>query len=138
MGGRAVEVSEELWEVIEPLLPEPPPRRYQNAGRKRIDDRKALTAILFVLQSGIPWEMLPKEMGCSGMTAWRRLKFWQDAGVWEQLHQTLLGRLRSVDGIDFSRVVVDSSSIKAVAGGEKNRPQSNGSRQIRHQASPAH
>ena len=62
-------VSDELWEIVQPLLPAPKPRRFRNPGRKRLDDRKALTGILFVLKSGIPWEMLPQEMGCgSGMT----------------------------------------------------------------------
>ena len=50
-------VTDELWEVIEPLLPEEPPK--PNDGRPRIDVRTALTGILFVLKSGIPWEMLP-------------------------------------------------------------------------------
>ena len=71
-------LSDELWALIEPLLPAPKPRRYRYPGRKPIDSRKALTGILFVLKSGIPWEMLPQEMGCgSGMTCWRRLRDWQ-------------------------------------------------------------
>src|SRR5688572_17656574 len=66
-------VTDELWETIEPLLPPEPPK--PQGGRPRIDDRAALTGIVFVLKSGIPWEMLPQEMGCgSGMTCWRRLK----------------------------------------------------------------
>jgi transposase len=77
-------VTDELWETIEPLLPPEPPK--PEGGRPRIDGRAALTGIVFVLKSGIPWEMLPKEMGCdSGMTCWRRLKEWQEAGVWEKL-----------------------------------------------------
>src|SRR3954464_11649669 len=77
-------VSDELWELIEPLLPKVK-RRYRYAGRKRLDDRKVLTGILFVLQTGIPWEYLPQELGCgSGMTCWRRLKEWQEQGEWER------------------------------------------------------
>ena len=53
-------VSDELWEMLQPLLPPAKPRRFRYPGRKRIDDRKALTGIFFVLQSGIPWEMLPR------------------------------------------------------------------------------
>ena len=75
-------VTDELWDVVEPLLPQEPPK--PKGGRPRIDNRAALTGILFVLKSGIPWEMLPQEMGCgSGMTCWRRLKEWHEAGVWE-------------------------------------------------------
>jgi transposase len=85
-------VSDKLWEVVEPLLPEEPPK--PKGGRPRIDDRATLTGIVFVLKSGIPWEMLPKEMACrSEMTCWRRLKEWQEAGVWEMLHRVLLERL---------------------------------------------
>jgi transposase len=61
-------VSDELWQIIEPLLPEEPPKKPQG-GRPRIDNRAALTGIVFVLKSGIPWEMLPHEMSCgSGIT----------------------------------------------------------------------
>src|SRR5215207_6159585 len=73
-------VTDELWQTIEPLLPPEPPK--PQGGRPRIDDRAALTGIVFVLKSGIPWEMLPQEMGCgSGMTCWRRLREWQEARV---------------------------------------------------------
>ncbi len=130
-------VSDELWEIVQPLLPAPKPRRFRNPGRQRIDDRKALTGILFVLKSGIPpyqvrgrlWEMLPQEMGCgSGMTCWRRLRDWQQAGVWAKLHETLLSRLHGADQLDWSRACVDSASVRAVGGGEKDRPQSYGPR----------
>ena len=84
-------VSDELWAVVAPLLPARPPR--PKGGRPPVDDRAALTGILFVLRSGIPWEMLPQEMGCgSGMTCWRRLRDWQAAGVWERLDHVLLDR----------------------------------------------
>ena len=73
-------LPDELWKRIEPLLPPHPPR--PKGGRPPLDDRKALTGILFVLKTGIQWEYLPKEMGCgSGMTCWRRLRDWTQAGV---------------------------------------------------------
>lgn len=82
-------VPDDLWHRIEPLLPEEPPK--PKGGRPRIPDRACLTGIIFVLRSGIPWEMLPAEMGCgSGMTCWRRLRDWQEIGVWDRLHRTLL------------------------------------------------
>ena len=111
-------VTDELWETIEPLLPPQPPK--PQGGRPRIDDRAALTGIVFVLKSGIPWEMLPREMGCgSGMTCWRRLKEWQEAGVWERLHLVLLNRLGEADQIDWERASLDSASIPAKRGGQK-------------------
>jgi len=113
-------LDDALWEMVEPLLPPPKPRRFRYPGRKRLDDRKVLTGILFVLRTGIPWEYLPKEMGCgSGMTCWRRLRDWQEAGVWEKIHRVFLAKLRQGDRIDWSRAVVDSASIRAVFGGRK-------------------
>ena len=111
-------VTDELWETIESLLPPEPPK--PQGGRPPIDDRAALTGIVFVLKSGIPWEMLPQEMGCgSGMTCWRRLKEWQEAGVWEKLHRVLLERLGEADQIDWERASLDSASIPAKRGAQK-------------------
>ena len=118
-------VSDELWAVVQPLLPAPKPRRFPYSGRQRIDGSRALTGILFVPKSGIPWELLPQEMGCGpGMTCWRRLQEWQAAGVWQRLHETLLSRLQEAEGLDWSRACVDSAPLRAVGGGGKNRPQS--------------
>jgi transposase len=112
-------VDDELWKLIAPLLPQRK-RRRQHAGRRPLCDRKALSGILFVLRSGIPWNMLPQEMGCgSGMTCWRRLRTWQKARVWDRLHQVLLSQLRGADKLDFSRAIADSSSIRAVGAGKK-------------------
>jgi transposase len=114
-------VPDELWEMLSPLLPEHEPS--PKGGRPRIDDRKVLTGIVFVLRTGIPWEYLPMEMGCgSGMTCWRRLQEWHEAGVWEALKQTLLENLRSVDQLDWSRAAVDSATVRAVGGGEQTGP----------------
>jgi transposase len=108
-------VSDALWAVIEPLLPPEPPK--PKGGRPRVPDRAALMGILFVLRSGIPWEMLPQEMGCgSGMTCWRRLRDWQQAGVWDRLQRVLLDRLGRRNAIDFRRAALDSASVAAKRG----------------------
>ena len=105
-------VSGELWEVIEPLLP--PARPKPKGGRPPVPDRRALTGILFVLKTGIQWEDLPQEMGCGcGMTCWRRLRDWHQAGVWDELHAVLLDRLAEADQIDWSRASLDSASVPA-------------------------
>jgi transposase len=110
-------VTDELWAVVEPLLPKHPPSRV--GGHPRVNDRVCLTGILFVLKTGIPWEDFPHEMGCCGMTLWNRLDEWRVAGVWPALHRTLLARMRGAGMIDFSRVAADSSSVRAVHGGKK-------------------
>jgi transposase len=66
--------------LVAPLVPQRRVRRGHRHGRKPIPDRAILTGILYVLRSGVPWQMLPKEMGCgSGSTCWRRLVRWQRA-----------------------------------------------------------
>lgn len=117
-------VSDELWNLVEPILPKHP--YVPGVGKPRVPDRVCLTGILFVLKTGIPWEYFPHEMGrtgfassCCGMTLWNRLDEWREAGVWEQLHRLLLNKLRAEERIDFSRVIVDSSSVRAVHGGKK-------------------
>jgi transposase len=114
-------LPDDLWEIIKPILPEwtPSPK----GGQPRLDDRKALMGILFVLKTGIPWEDLPQEMGCGcGMTCWRRLRDWQASGIWDRIHKVLLDRLRKADKIDWSRAIADSSSVRAAYGGEATGP----------------
>jgi transposase len=114
-------VSDELWALIAPYLP--PARPKPKGGRPPVQDRSALTGILFVLISGLPWEMLPQEMGCgSGMTCWRRLRDWQASGVWKKIHQACLDRLGQAGAIDWSRTSLDGASYRAKKGGEKIGP----------------
>jgi len=104
-----------LWAVIEPLIPPDPPR--PKGGRRRVPARAALTGILFVRRSGIPWEMRPAEMGCgSGMTCWRRRRDWQPAGVWDQLRRVLLDRLGTRNAIDGDRATLGSARVAAKKG----------------------
>ena len=114
-------VSDELWAIVAPLLPPEPPK--PKGGRPRVSDRAALSGIIFVLKTGIPWEMLSQELGCgSGVTCWRRLRDWQEAGVWERLHHELLDRLGEADRIDWSRASLDSASIPAKRGATASVP----------------
>jgi transposase len=107
-----------LWNLIQPMLPPVPSR--PKGGRPRLRDRACFTGIIFVLRSGIPWEMLPQEMGCgSGMTCWRRLRDWQERGIWDLIHFVLLDWLARCGRIDWSRAVMDSSSVRAVFGGRR-------------------
>lgn len=108
--------SDELWAVVAPLLP--PARPHPRGGRPRIPDRAAFPGIVVVLRTGIPWEGLPQELGWgSGMTGWRRLRDWQQAGVGRRLHRVLLHRLGDADQIDWSRAGIDSAMVPAQKGG---------------------
>jgi transposase len=114
-------VRDELWELVAEVIPEHAPS--PKGGRFRINDRAALTGILFVLRTGIPWEDLPVEMGCgSGMTCWRRLRHWQADGTWDRIHKILLDRLRGADTIAWSRAIIDSSSVRAAHSGTSTGP----------------
>ncbi|MFC8492005.1 IS5 family transposase [Streptomyces sp. NPDC057235] len=117
-GGRKPwEVDDGLWERIEPLLPVIE-RRFRYGGRRRLDDRRVLCGILFVLYTGVPWRYLPQELGFgSGMTCRRRLREWNEAGVWQRLHEMLLAELRAAGVLDLSRAQVDSSHLRAMKGG---------------------
>jgi transposase len=121
-------LTDELWTVVEPLLPKQ--RRSRKGGRPPVPNRAALRGILFVLQTGIPWEYLPQELGCgSGVTCWRRLRRWQRRGVWKRLHRVLLERLAAAEQIDWRRAAVDSRSLAANrgrTGGTRHRPESDG------------
>ena len=114
-------LAEELWKRIESLLPPEPPK--PKGGRPRVPNRQVLIGILFVLRTGCPWEYLPRELGCgSGMTCWRRLRDWHRDGVWERAWRVLLDELGLADEIDWSKVALDSCSVRALFGGNKPAP----------------
>lgn len=101
--------------MAKPLLPHAPPK--PKGVRPRVPDRACLTGILFVPRSGIPWEMLPRELGCgSGVTCWRRPRDWQTDGVRDRIHRALLDRLGEADEIDWSRTALDAASVPAKRG----------------------
>ena len=109
-------VDDRLWELLEPLIPPRPPARGPG-GRPPIGDRAALEGILFVLNTGCRWRDLPPQLGAgSGHTAWRRLRAWQAAGVWDRLHQLVLDELSEADVLDWSRASVDAVSVRAKRG----------------------
>ena len=121
-----------FWARLAPLIPPEPPK--PKGGWPRVSDRAALTGILFVLKTGIPWEYLPAEMGCgSGMTCWRRLRDWYQAGVWRRLHQVLLEEQAQADRIDWDRPRWTPPRCRPREG-PRNGQEPNGSRQTGHEA----
>lgn len=108
-------ITDALWARLAPLLPPVPPR--PKGGRPRVSDRAALEGILFVLTTGIHWKRLPTALGYgSGVTCWRRLRDWQAAGVFAQLHRLLLDALGEAGQLDWSRALVDTRSVPAKKG----------------------
>ena len=116
----ALVVPDELWAVVEPLLP--PERLKLKGGRPRASNRAALAGILFVLRTGIQWHELPMELGCCGKTCWRRLGEWHAAGVWAGLHRVLLERLHDAGALDWHRAALDSASLRAKTRARRSGP----------------
>ena len=108
-------ISDELWTLVEPLIPPRLPAVHGRTGRPRTSDRDVLEGIAFVLSTGIGWAKLPTSLvGCSGVTCWRRLRDWTESGVWPALHELLLAELRAKDGLDLDRCAVDGSHVRAL------------------------
>ncbi len=83
-----------IWQRIAPLLPAPKTKK--KPGRPRMEDRKAMTAILYVFQTGCQWKSLPRSLG-AGSTVHDRFQEWRKAGVFERMEQAgLMGRLAVV------------------------------------------
>jgi transposase len=87
-------------------------------GRPRVDDRACLAGIVYQLRTGVPWRLPPaRQLGCgSPVTCWRRLRDWQRAGVWQQLHHALVDELGRDSKLDWSRASLDSLSVCAKRG----------------------
>src|SRR5262245_42849086 len=114
-------VTERLWKAIAPLLPEHRPS--PKGGRPPVPDRACLEGIIFVLMTGMPWQMLPTELGYgSGSTCWRRFRDWTRLEVWPRLHQGLLRVLGRRGRINLERAVIDSASVRALKGGAHTGP----------------
>lgn len=114
-------LPDHVWSEIESLFPPQVPSR--KGGRPPVRHRQALTGIIFILRTGLPWNMLPQEMNCgSGVTCWRRFHAWTNAGLWEQIRGKILHRLGKAGGIDAAQTVIDSASVRALAGGAHTGP----------------
>src|SRR4051812_25651355 len=113
-------ISDQLWALVEPLLPprKPAVHAHGRTGRPRTCDRDVLEGIVFVLSTGIGWATLPVELGYgSGWTCWRRLQEWAEAGVFDRLHVAVLNRLGERGELDWARASLDSVSVRAKRGG---------------------
>lgn len=115
-------IPDELWERIEPLLPPSKPHPL-GCHRPRVDNRRAMDAIFFVLRTGCQWNALNATGICSSSSAHRRFQEWTAAGVFEKLWKAGLKEYDVLKGIDWSWQSMDGAMTKAPLGGEKNRPQ---------------
>ncbi|MCS7479245.1 IS5 family transposase [Umezawaea endophytica] len=109
-------VPDELWALVEPLIPGFTARP-QGGGTTPVDDRAVFTAIVFVLTSGCQWRLLPPSFGVTVPTAHRRFTDWTKAGLWRRMHRAVLDELGTQGLIDWSRAVLDGASVRAKKGG---------------------
>jgi transposase len=122
-------VSDELWTVMQPLIPEHVNTHRFGGGRPRVPDRQCADGIFFVLRTGCQWKALDATGICSGSTAHARFQNWVEAGVFLKLWQAGLEQFDEVKGLDWEWLSMDGAMTKAPLGGGKNRSQSNRSRQ---------
>lgn len=125
-------IPDELWKRIEPLLPARKPHPL-GCHNPRVDDRRAMDAIFFVLRTGCQWNALNATRICSSSSAHRRFQEWQVVGVFEKLWALGLKKYDALKGIDWAWQSMDGAMTKAPLGGEKNRTQSNRPSQERRQ-----
>jgi transposase len=131
-GGR-FRISDELWALMEPLLPKHQNTPRFGGGRPRVPDRQCADAIFFVLSTGCQWNALSATGLCPSSTAHDRFQAWVQDGFFERFWQAGLAEYDAFNGIDWSWLSMDGAMTKAPLAGEKNRPQPDGSRQARHQ-----
>jgi len=115
MRTRPWEVSDALWARVQPHVP--PQLPSLRGGRSRVDDRACFGAILCVLRTGMQWNALPKEAGCSSSTAHRRFQEWEAGGFFEELWRAGLVEYDGLQGIDWEWQSVDGTMTKAPFGG---------------------
>jgi transposase len=108
-------VPDELWEIVQPLIPAVRPRP-QGGGTAVTDDRAVFTAIVFVLTSGCAWRHLPPSFGVSMPTAHHRFTAWTEAGLWPKLHRAVLDRIGAKGEIDWSAAILDAAAVRAKKG----------------------
>ena len=129
------DVPDDLWDLIEPLLPAEPPK--PKGGRPRVPDRVALAGILYRVRTGCQWKAAPSEFG-SPSTLHRYFQEWTKKGVFLRLWKEALREYDALEGIDWGWQSLDGAMTKAPLGGEKNRSQPDGPRQVRYQAFPSY
>jgi len=127
-------VSDEIWAVLQPVLPEPVNSHRFGGGRPRVPDRQCADAIFYVLRTGCQWGALDTTGLCPHSTAHDRFQHWVEAGVFRQLWQKGVEQFDELQGLDWNWLSLDGAMTKAPLGGEKTRPQSHGPRQKRRQA----
>lgn len=130
-------VSDALWAVLQPLLPEHVNRHRFGGGRPRKSDRACADGIFYVLRTGCQWKALDASGICPGSTAHDRFQEWVKAGIFLRLWQAGVEQFDELHGIDWNWLSMDGAMTKGPLGGGENRPQSNGPRQSRRQTQPA-
>jgi transposase len=126
-------VSDELWALIEPHLPQHPNTHRFGGGRPRKSDRVCMDAIFFVLRTGCQWNALDATGICPSSTAHDRFQEWVQAGVFLELWKAGLLEYDDLKGIDWAWLSMDGAMTKSPLSGEKMWSQSHGSRQRRSQ-----
>src|SRR5919106_3436481 len=110
------QIPDARWAQMVPVFP--PPKVRKKAGRPRLDDRRALTAIVSVLRTGCQGKALPRRLGAAS-TVHDRFQEWREAQVFERLWQAGLRTYDTLNGLEWEWQAMDGAMTKAPLGGEK-------------------
>ena len=130
-------IPDELWERVEPLLPKYRRRRKRDGGRPRLELRRVVDGIFYVLRTGCQWKAAPPEFG-SGSSLHNYFQDFVRRGVFRKLWEAGLAEYDELYGIQWDWQSIDGAMTKAPLGGEKDGPQPHGSGQEGDQALPAY
>lgn len=106
------ELTDRQWKVIQPIIP-----KQTGRGKPRADDRATLNAILYVLSTGCRWEDLQRiQYSHSYTTAWRRLKKWEEEGIWKRILDVLIAKGYTLGTVKMDSLSIDSTTVPAKKG----------------------
>jgi len=112
-----MELTDKQWEILHPLLPDPPQRK-DGRGRPRRDNREILNAVLWILRTGAAWNDLPNRYP-PYQTCHRRFKEWVDSQVFAQILHALAEDMKNRGGLDLEECFIDGMFVIAKKGAEE-------------------
>jgi putative transposase len=116
MEAKFADVPDELWELVEELVP--PERPKPKGGRPPVSNRVAFAGIVYRLKTGCQWKALPPQFR-SGSSCHRRFQYWVDMGVFREMFKTAVRYYDDLKGLDLKWTSLDSATVKAPKGGTK-------------------
>jgi len=108
--GYPSDLTDEEWEILRPKMPQ---RKTKRGRPRELPFRQILNGIFYLNKEGCQWRALPKEFG-SWQTIYHYFRLWNHNGLWQTINDTLVGKLRKLDGREYqpTAAIIDSQSAK--------------------------